>query len=232
MVEHSNPILNIAMSDPTMSTPPPKRRGCLFYGCLTCIVLALITVLLAVVAVRAVKNKIYAYTDAQPMQLPKVEMSDSEYDSLKQRVATFGDAMEQGKSVEPLVLAERDINALLAKAPNTKELADKVYVSMNGDQVKGQVSIPLSGLGWLGKGRYLNGEATFNVSLENGVLLVTAQEVKVKGKPLPETFMKQLRQENLAKEAYKNPKNAEAIRKLDSIQVEDSRAIIKARETK
>ena len=215
-----------------MSTPPPKRRGCLFYGCLTCVVLALVTVLLAVLGVRAVKNKINAYTDAQPVQMPMVEMSDTEFTSLKQRVTSFGEAMEQGKPVEPLILTERDINALLAKSPNTKELADKVYVSVNGGQVKGQVSIPLSGLGWLGKGRYLNGEATFEVSLENGVLIVTAQEVKVKGKLLPESFMKRLRQENLAKDAYKDPKNAEAIRKLDSIHVEDSRAVITARETK
>jgi len=185
--------------------------------------------LLAFLAVRAVKNKVYAYTDGQPMQLPKVEMSDAEYESLSQRVKTFGEAMEQGKGAEPLMLTERDINALLAKAANMQELADKVYVSVNGNQVKGQVSIPLSFLGWLGRGRYLNGEATFNVSLENGVLIVTAQEVKVKGKPLPESFMKQLRQENLAKDAYKNPENAEAIRKLDSIEVQDSKAIIKAR---
>jgi len=215
-----------------MSAPPPKRRGCLFYGCLTCVVLALITVLLAVLAVRAVKNKVNAYTDAQPMQLPKVEMTDAEFDTLKQRVALFGDAMGQGRPAEALVLTERDINALLARAPNTKELADKVHVSMSGNEVKGQVSIPLSGLGWLGKGRYLNGEAAFKVSLENGVLIVTAEEVKVKGQPLPESFMKRLRQENLAKDAYKDPKNAEAIRKLDSIQVEDGRAIIKAREAK
>lgn len=217
------------MPDPILSTPRPKRRGCLFYGCLTCIVLALITLLLAFLAVRAVKNKVYAYTDGQPMQLPKVEMSDAEYQSLSQRVKTFGEAMEQGKGAEPLILTERDINALLAKAANMQELADKVYVSVNGNQVKGQVSIPLSFLGWLGRGRYLNGEATFNVSLENGVLIVTAQEVKVKGKPLPESFMTQLRRENLAKDAYNDPKNAEAIRKLDSIEVQDSKAIIKAR---
>jgi hypothetical protein len=217
------------MPDPILSTPPPKRRGCLFYGCLTCIVLALITLLLAVLAVRAVKNKVYAFTDSQPAQLPKVEMTDAEYQSLQQRVTAFGDAMAEGKRTEPLILTERDINALLAKAASTKELADKVYVSVNGNQVKGQVSIPLSFLGWLGRGRYLNGEATFDVSLENGVLLVTAQEIKVKGQPLPESFMSQLRRENLAKDAYKNPENAETIRKLDSIEVQDSKAIIKAR---
>ena len=217
------------MPDPTTTPPPRKGRGCLFYGCLTCVVLLLIMAVLAVVAIRFVKNQVNAYTDSQPMKLPSVEMTDAEFQQLDQRVKAFGDAMEKGKPAEPLILAERDINALIVKAANLKELADKVYVSVNGNEVKGQVSIPLSRLGWLGKGRYLNGEATFNVSLENGMLMVTAREIKVKGKPLPESFMSQLRHENLAKEASKDPKNAEAIRKLDSIQVQESQVLIKAR---
>ena len=217
------------MPDPTTSPPPRKGRGCLFYGCLTCVVLLLLVGVLAVVAIRFVKNQVNAYTDSQPMKLPRVEMTDAEFQKLDERAKAFGDAMEKGKPAEPLILTERDINALIARAANMKELADKVYVSVNGNEVKGQVSIPLARLGWLGKGRYLNGEATFNVSLENGVLIVTAREIKVKGKPLPESFMSQLRHENLAKEAYKEPKNAEAIRKLDSIQVQESQVLIKAR---
>jgi hypothetical protein len=217
------------MPDPTTSAPPRKGRGCLFYGCLTCLVLLLIMAVLAVVVVRFIKNQVNTYTDTQPMKLPRVEMTDADYQQLERRVKGFGDAMEKGTPIEPLILTERDLNALIARAANMKELADKVYVSVNGTEVRGQVSIPLSRLGWLGKGRYLNGEATFNVSLENGVLIVTAREVKVKGKPLPETFMSQLRRENLAKEAYKNPKNAEAIRQLDTIQVQESQVLIKAR---
>jgi len=204
----------------------------LFYGCLTCLVLLLIMAVLAVVVVRFIKNQVNTYTDTQPMKLPRVEMTDADYQQLERRVKAFGDAMEKGTPIESLILTERDLNALIARAANMKELADKVYVSVNGTEVRGQVSIPLSRLGWLGKGRYLNGEATFNVSLENGVLIVTAREVKVKGKPLPETFMSQLRRENLAKEAYKNPKNAEAIRQLDTIQVQESQVLIKARAAK
>jgi len=224
------------MPDPTTlptTTPPPPRkgRGCLFYGCLTCVVLLLIMAVLAFVTVRFIKNQVNAYTDSQPMKLPKVEMTDTEFQKLDERVKAFGNAMEKGTPTEPLILTERDINAMIARAANLKELADKVYVAVNGNDVTGQVSIPLSRLGWLGKGRYLNGEATFNVSLENGVLIVTAREIKVKGKLLPETFMSQLRRENLAKEAYKEEKNAEAIRKLDSIQVQESQVTIKARAT-
>ena len=132
------------MPDPNTSAPPRKGRGCLFYGCLTCVVLLLILAVLAVVAVRFVKNQVNAYTDSQPMKLPRVEMTDAEYQQLDQRVKSFSDGMEKGTATEPLILTERDINALIAKAPNMKELADKVYVSVNGPEVKGQVSIPLS----------------------------------------------------------------------------------------
>jgi hypothetical protein len=216
------------------ATPPPesKGRGCFFYGCLTCLVLMVIVCAMAFFTVRFVRNRINDYTQSAPMKLPKVEMPDAEFKQLEGRVKSFGEALDQGKPTEPLILTEREVNALIVNAPNMKELADKVYVSLSGDQVKGQVSIPLTGLGWLGKGRYLNGDATFNVSLENGVLIVTAREVRVRGTPLPDSVMSQVRQENLAKDAYKDPKHAEAIRKLESIQVEDGQVIIKARSPK
>jgi hypothetical protein len=220
------------MSDPITTPPAPKRRGCLFYGCLTAVVLLLIAGLIAFLTVRFVHNQFDAYTDKQPMKLPKVEMTDAEYQDLQTRLKSFGATLEQGKPGTPLQLNEREINALIARAANTKELADKVYVSLNSNEVKGQISIPLSGLGWLGKGRYLNGEAVFKVTLENGALVVTAQSVKVKGNPLPESFMSRLRQENLAQEAAQDPKNAEAIRKLESIQVEGGEVTVKAKEGK
>ena len=219
------------MSDPT---PPPARKehGCLFYLGLAFAVMLLIGGLLAFLTVRFVKNQITAFTDSAPMTLPKVEMADAEFERLEQRVTTFGKALQQGNPAEQLLLTERDINALLTRKPEVKIWADKVYVSLEDNQIKGQVSIPLQGLNWIAKNRYLNGVAAFNVSLENGVLIVTAKEIKVKGKPLPETFMSRLRQENLAKDAYKDPKNAEVIRKLDRIEVKDGRVIITPRSGK
>jgi hypothetical protein len=217
------------MSDYTTPAPIPKGRGCLFYGCLTSVVLLLLAGLLVFLGVRFVRNQINSYTDAQPLKMPKVEMTDAEFQVLQQRMKSFTEALDKGKALEPLTLTEREINALIALSGNTKEWADKVHVSLNGNEVKGMVSIPLSGLGWLGKGRYLNGDATFKVSLENGVLIVTVQEIRVKGLPIPESVMSQLRRENLAKDAYKDPQHAAAIRKFESIQVEDSQVTVKAR---
>jgi hypothetical protein len=213
----------------TTDSSPKKRRGCLFYGCATMLVLLLLFCLLAFFTVRWMKGQINAYTDSSAVQLPKVEMVESEFKALDQRVKTFSEAVQQGKPSQTLVLTERDINALIAKAPNMKELASRVYVSITNNQIKGQVSIPLRGIASFASDRYLNGEAAFNVSMQNGVLTVTAQDVKVKGKPLPEVFMKELRKRNLAEEFLRDPKNAEAISKLESIQVEDDHVTIKAR---
>jgi hypothetical protein len=217
------------MSNPT--PPPPRKRGCLFYGCLTGVVLLALACVLAFFAFRFVNNQINAFADSTPAPLPKVEMSDDEFQGLQERLQVFGRALKEGKPAEALALTERDLNALILKSPNAKGFSDKVYVSLDGSNVTGQVSIPLSDFGRFGKGRYLNGEAAFNVSLENGVLSVTARDIRVKGRPLPESFMEVLRKENLAGEACKEPKAAEAIRQFESIQVREGRVIIKARST-
>lgn len=211
------------------NTPPPKGRGCFFYGCLTSVVMMLLLVLMAFFLVRYFQKKLNDYTDTKPAPLPRIEMAEGEFKELQSRVKTFGEAVDQGKPAEPLVLTERELNALIAKSDQTGKLAEHVYVTLAGDQVKGEISLPLSRISWLGKGRYLNGEASFNVSLENGGLIVTARDVRVKGKALPEAFMEPLRKENLAKDAYKNPKNAEALRKLDQLKIEDGKVILKAR---
>ena len=41
--------------------------------------------------------------------------------------------------------------------------------------------------------------------------------------------MKEIRKQNLAKDAYKDPKNAEMIRKLESLEVKDGKIILRVR---
>ena len=74
--------------------------------------------------------------------------------ALKDRVEAFRKAVEAGTATEPLVLTSDDLNALIEE---NAELKGKVYVKIEGDEVKGQVSIPLERLADLPmfKGRYL-----------------------------------------------------------------------------
>ena len=77
------------------------------------------------------------------------------------------------------MLTSDDLNALIEENPEFKGM---VYVKVEGDEVKGQVSIPLDKLDFgMVRGRYLNGEADFKASLSDGVLIVTIESVEVNG---------------------------------------------------
>jgi hypothetical protein len=105
-----------------------------------------------------------------------------------------------------------------------------VFVRVEGDKLKAQISMPLDKLkiGML-KGRYLNGEAELKASLRDGILVVTLETLEVNGKRPPENFMEGLRKQNLAKDAYDNPKNAEMIRRFESLEIRDGTIILKPR---
>ncbi|MCX7826700.1 MAG: hypothetical protein N2689_14250 [Verrucomicrobiae bacterium] len=214
--------------------PPRQGRGCFFYGCITAIILVLVLVVAGsfiIGGVRAfVKAAVDNYTETRPRELPKVEISEDDLARLQARVKAFTTAVDQQKPGASLALTEKEINALIAHDPDFKELKDKVYVAIEGDQIKGQISYPLGKLGPLDlTGRYLNGEATFKIALQGGMLFVMMQSLTVAGKQPPEAFMQALRQENLAKEACKDPDTAKALAKLDSIVVRDGCLIIAGR---
>ena len=210
---------------------PRRQRGCFFYGCIIASVMALLFVLAVGVGFymlyRALGRWVDQYTATAPRELPKVEMPSEKRQTLKERVEAFRKSIDSGTPTAPLVLTSDDVNALIEDNPDLK---GKIYVTIEGDKLRGQVSFPLESLGLpLFHGRYLNGEAELKASLSNGLLLVTLESFEVNGQRPPEQFLANLRQQNLAEDAYKNPKNAEFLRKLESIEIKDGKIIIKPR---
>jgi hypothetical protein len=220
---------------PESYAPAPRQRGCFFYGCLIASILAVLMVILVgvlgFVAYRVMNQWVDEFTATQPRELPKVEMPAEQRESLKDRVESFRKAVEAGSPIEPLVLTSEDLNALIEENPNFK---GKIYVKIEGDQVKGQVSYPTDALAKIPllsmlKGRYLNGEAGLKASLEDGVLIVTLDSFEVNGQRPPDQLMTELRKQNLAKDAYKEEKASNMIRKIESLQVKDGKIILKVR---
>ncbi|MCB1127810.1 MAG: hypothetical protein KDM81_15055, partial [Verrucomicrobiae bacterium] len=150
-----------------------------------------------------------------------------------QRVDRFDKAVEANEPSEPLVLTGKELNMLIATVPDLATIRDKIHFDIEGDRVKGAISLPVETIPfkWLQKhkGRYLNGAAELNASLSNGVFQVTLQSLEVKGKPLPEQVMTGLRQQNLARDFYKNEEGMKVLRKLASITVADDRITIEPR---
>lgn len=133
----------------------------------------------------------------------------------------------------PLELTTPEINALIRK--HAPYLRDRVFIAIEGEQIKGQVSLRLADLPipfvrrWT-RGRYLNGSASFRASFEGGVLIVTLESLEVRGSAVPELVMEEIRKENLAKDLYKDPKHAELLarlgRKVERIEVKDGRILV------
>jgi hypothetical protein len=216
---------------PEQHQAPPRQRGCFFYGCIIASVLAVLTAILvgilAFVVYRWANRMVEEYTATAPEQLPKVEMPDEQRKAVKDRVEAFRKSVEAGTASEPLVLTSDDLNALIEDNP---ELKGKIYVTVDGDEIKGRVSFPLDDLHLpMVKGRYLNGEADLKASLFDGELIVHLDGFEVNGKKPPDEFMTELRKQNLAKDLAKDQKTAEMLRKLESLEIKDGKIILKVR---
>ncbi len=171
------------------------------------------------------------YTDTKPRTLPAVSGSETEKQKIIARADEFKKAVNEGKTVAPFVLSGDDINYLIHNHPGWKSLAGKIYVTIEGDIIKGDVSIPLKDIAGFGENRYINGSASFNIGLAAGRLLVFLNSMEVKGKKVPEQFMAQMRSENLAKDINSDKDAASVIEKIESITVENGQLRIVPKKT-
>jgi len=169
------------------------------------------------------------YVANKPAELPALKATDQEKANLAKRIDAFKRALKEGTSGQELVLTSRDINMLIQKNPNWTEAGAKAYVTLDGDKIRGDVSLPLEKLGAAFKGRWLNGSGTFRVETAAGRLLVFMDTLSVRDKTLPDRVMAGLRNKNLAEEAAKTPENAALLAKLESVTVRDSTLRIKAK---
>src|SRR5438045_2801394 len=154
------------MSDqPIPPHPPKQKRGCLFYGCITLVILAVLAGIGAWVTFRyAVKTAsvwIEQYTSTNAVPIESVAISRSELKSLQERLTSFSESLAGRQGARELVLSADDINAIIQSDRQYIGLKDKLFVMIEGDQIKGKLSMPLDDFGpFKLKGHYLNGVAT------------------------------------------------------------------------
>lgn len=211
------------------SQPEKKPKGCMFYGCL---IVGIGTALLLLLMIGGgvggyffLKGQVDKYTSTEPVEIPVAEATEEEVAEIQSRIDRLQQAVEADEPAaeREVVLTADDLNALIA---SQDDLKGRVFVRIEGDQIAGDVSIPLDDVP-MGKGRYLNASATFDASYQDGVPIVTLKDAVVKGQPLPQSFIDAMAQENLAKDMLKDPEVAEKFRKFESIEVRDGKIILK-----
>lgn len=208
-----------------------RGRGCFFYGCLITAVLFIVCALGLYFGARLLVNRwIETYTVTTPVPVRQVEGTPEEIKAVQDRFKRFAEAIRSGQPIEPLVLSEKDLNLLINNVPDLAQFKNHIYVAIEGRKLQGTMSLPLDSLGLSQlKGRYFNGVAELKASLQDGVLLVTLDRLEVNGEPLPEHIMAGIRSQNLAKDVYKDERSLEVLRKLDTIEVDDGRVLVKPR---
>lgn len=210
--------------------PPPKTRGCFFYGCIIAIVIAVLAFLCVVAllytAYYYVDRAVNEYTSTAPVPLPDFQISDDQRKAIDDRRKAFAESVEKGEATE-IVLTADDINAFIFENPQFK---GKAFVTIKGDQVSSRVSLPLDDFGFpFWKGRYLNGNASLTVTMDNGLLDVRIKSIEVNGKtPAPE-FMAQLGNENVLKNVKFDQETYAKMRQVEKLEVKDGKITIKTR---
>ena len=204
--------------------PVKSGCGCWAWGCLSVLVIGVIgSVGIGIGGYMLVSNQVQTYTAEAPKQLPIVEYEPEQLAALEERLETFKTVAEEGKQAEELVLTANDINALIQ---SNEKLKGKVFAKIEDGQVGGDVSFPTDIFPG-GKGRFFNAYATFDVSMHKGVLIVTLTGAEVNGEPVPPHIIEAMSRENLAKDAYKDPETAKMMRRVESLNIDDDKIILK-----
>ena len=101
---------------PEYDSSRPRQRGCFFYGCVIASVLAVLLIIalavLAFVFMRWFSGVVEEWTSPTPAELPRVQISEEERKSARERVDAFRKALDAGTATDPLVLTSDDLNAL------------------------------------------------------------------------------------------------------------------------
>jgi hypothetical protein len=198
-----------------------KSHGCLFWGGLTAGVLLLMALLAGYAAYRFARGIVDEYTDTTPIAIPAVKLSKEETTLVRERIEAFSKARDERKETGPLTLTGDEINALIVQQGSSK-LKRRFFVTIEEDRIKAQLSVPAEELGMsLLRGRYFNGSGEFLLSLHDGFLRINVKSLAVKGKPLPESFMKDLRHRNFADhwDDDEDPALRNMLRNIEEIEV-------------
>ena len=224
------------MEVPSDSGPArPDGRGCLYYGCLAAAVAAVVGVILIAAAVYWGKKSFdgfvnevaVPFSEQEPLRFAPLSVTPEEYGAVRRRVEAFIEAVKKNEPAE-LELSAPDINALISREDKLKEVRDYLRIAITEDKISGEISLPL-GLFPIERlrDRYLNASALFSLEKKPGdVLMLRLQELRVKGKPLPEDLMTRLRTQNLSTYLYDRPEHAEFLKKLSRVEVREGKVIL------
>lgn len=214
---------------------PPRRRGlgCFGRGCLVLVVFAIVLAIACLAGMywgfqrhSAIFHGLYWLTKAKAIAqtavpVPEFTASDAQIQSVHERCVDFEQKARAGQSAE-LELTADDINTLIATKEETR---GKIFVSIDGDRLRCQASVPLGEL--MGRsGYYFNGDIM--VELKNAESLENPQlnRIIVNGEPVPRDLLNWKYRSKRLRDYVADYRNDSGV---GAIEIRDGKLILRSR---
>ena len=194
-------------------------------GCLVVVVIGLAILVGGIYFVKSNLNKMgEALLSDTPTTLPSSTLDETQRAALLTRFSEFEAAVNNGTAKEAFSLSGPELNLIAPQFMNV-ENTQYMYLDIADSRLSAQVCLPadkveiLTTLIKSAKGKYLNLQGTFTVSLLNGRLMVFLDTAEVKGEPVSEGMMSEIRKKNLA-ENWDNTQSQNLLAKLRGISIQ------------
>ena len=214
---------------------PPRKKG---LGCFArgCLILLMFAIVLAIAGFAGLywglhRNSALFYGSywlaktrslAQaPTPLPEFNASDQQIQLVQERWEDFEQKTHAGQPAE-IELSADDINALIATTENVR---GKVFVSIDGDQLRLQASVPIGG--FLGRpGHYFNGDVVIELDGVQSPDSPKFSRLTVNGEQVPTDFLDWKYRSKQLREYVTEQRSAYDI---GTIEVRDGKVILRSR---
>ena len=213
----------------------------MFYACITIVVVIIALFIGTFLGTRQALNMVINnYTGTAPVEIPGLKLTPEEKTTRIQKLETdFSTAAGSGGTV---AMDEVDLNLLLSRTPGVSNYADQIFLRVETNQIKADISMPLDQFAEWKKvatrfrssnltGRYLNATLSLAPSLQNQTLQLDLTGIEVNGDPLPETFTGKVDLEKVTEEANQSPEARKVLDRIEAIEVAEGSVKIKMRAT-
>lgn len=205
----------------------PRRsplKGCLIaagVAALAFIVVAGIVVAVLFWKFRSLRDE---FSDTELKVVPVAEADAEASRRLTRTYEQMRRAVQEGRP-QQFAFTDLQINQMVATVPAISEARGRAHFTIVDDHLKVQAGIPLDQIPGF-QGRFLNGEFTLDLRLENGVLSLHVLEASVRGQPLPPAIMSHLRSANLAEQAMQDPDVRRHMDGIKGLRIEGGKLIV------
>jgi len=214
---------------------PPRRKGlgCLARGCLILLVFAIV---LAIACFAGMYWGLHRHSALfygsywlaktrsiaeAPAPVPEFSASDQQIQRVRERWQDFEQKTRAGQPAE-IELSADDINALIATSEDVRR---KVFASIDGNQLRLQVSLPIGGV--LGRpGYYFNGDVVIELKGAESLDSPQFSRITINGEQAPTDFLNWKYRSRQLREYLAEQRNAYDV---GTIEIRDGKVILHSR---